>query len=65
MLPVKLAIDSWYVEHATPWIDVLTLVSLVQGIFGVERTLIDRRVRREVAATVVIGVGRQPELART
>ena len=30
VLPVKLAVDAWYVEHATPWIDLLIGASLVQ-----------------------------------
>ena len=30
VLPVKLAVDAWYVEHATPWIDLLVGASLVQ-----------------------------------
>lgn len=30
ILPVKLAIDGWYVRHASPWIDLLLLVSILQ-----------------------------------
>jgi lipopolysaccharide/colanic/teichoic acid biosynthesis glycosyltransferase len=52
ILPVKLAIDEWYVERATPWIDCLVVASLAQRFLtGRPQTLISRRVRRDVPAT--------------
>ena len=30
VLPAKLAIDRWYVESTTPWLDVLTVVALAK-----------------------------------
>lgn len=34
ILPVKLAIDDWYVRHASPSIDLLVLVSILQQVVG-------------------------------
>ncbi|MFN2507005.1 MAG: sugar transferase [Acidimicrobiales bacterium] len=49
ILPVKLAIDEWYVERASPWIDCLVVASLAQRfVTGRAPTLMTRRVRREV-----------------
>jgi lipopolysaccharide/colanic/teichoic acid biosynthesis glycosyltransferase len=60
VLPVKLAIDGWYVRHATPWIDLLVIVSLFQRLVGRRvPTVIERRVRREVPEAAVI---RRPHL---
>lgn len=51
ILPVKLAIDEWYVERASPWIDCLVVASLVQRFLtGRPPTLMSRRVRRDVPA---------------
>ena len=51
ILPVKLAIDDWYVERASPWIDCLVIASLAQRFLtGKPPTLMSRRVRREVPA---------------
>ena len=51
ILPVKLAIDEWYVERASPWIDCLVVASLLQRFLtGRPATLLSRRVRREVPA---------------
>ncbi|TMK64480.1 MAG: sugar transferase [Actinobacteria bacterium] len=56
VLPVKLAIDRWYVEYASPWIDLLVLVSLVQRfVFRRRETVIERRVRAAVPAAGAIG----------
>lgn len=49
VLPVKLAIDQWYVRRASPWVDALVIASLVQCLLGGSReTLISVRVRRAV-----------------
>lgn len=49
ILPMKLAIDTWYVEHASPFIDLLVVVSLLQRfVFDREVTMLDRRVARDV-----------------
>jgi lipopolysaccharide/colanic/teichoic acid biosynthesis glycosyltransferase len=34
VLPLKLAIDGWYVRRASPWLDLLVIVALVQRFFG-------------------------------
>lgn len=54
ILPVKLAIDRWYVEHATPAIDALVLVGLVRRVLGLgpARRLEDA-VARAVPASAV------------
>lgn len=39
VLPAKLAIDGWYVEQASPYIDLLVVVSLVQR-FLFDRTVV-------------------------
>jgi lipopolysaccharide/colanic/teichoic acid biosynthesis glycosyltransferase len=55
ILPVKLAIDEWYVERASPWIDCLVVASLAQRFLtGRPPTLMSRRVRRDVPAAVDI-----------
>lgn len=49
ILPVKLAIDRWYVEHASPGIDVQVLCSMVERFaLGREATWIERVVRAQV-----------------
>ena len=51
ILPVKLAIDEWYVERASPWIDCLVVASLAQRFLtGRPPSLMTRRVRRDVPA---------------
>lgn len=51
VLPVKLAIDEWYVQRASPWIDCLVLASLAQRFLaGRPPTLLSRRIRHEVPA---------------
>ncbi len=60
IVPVKLAIDQWYVRRASPWIDVLVMVSLVQQlVFRRPSTLIERRVRREVPEAVAVPQSRR------
>jgi lipopolysaccharide/colanic/teichoic acid biosynthesis glycosyltransferase len=56
VLPVKLAIDAWYVAHASPWLDALVVVSLVQRfVLGSRPTIISRRVQRELPASMLAG----------
>lgn len=51
ILPVKLAIDEWYVRQASPWIDCLVVASLAQRFLtGRAPSLLSRRVRRDVPA---------------
>jgi lipopolysaccharide/colanic/teichoic acid biosynthesis glycosyltransferase len=56
VLPVKLAVDAWYVERATPWIDTLVVVSLFER-FVLRRSscVVVRRIRREVALAERVG----------
>lgn len=49
VLPVKLAIDAWYVRNASPWIDVLVAASLAQQfLFGKGVTVLHARVARDL-----------------
>ena len=49
VLPVKLAIDRWYVERATPWTDVVVGWSMVQRfVLGRSETAVERLVRAQV-----------------
>ena len=50
VVPVKVAIDRWYVQEATPTLDALVLVGLVQRLAGSGSAALMRRVRREVPA---------------
>ncbi len=50
ILPAKLAIDAWYVRAASPRIDVVTVVSLVQSFLGRESTWLHRTVERDLLA---------------
>lgn len=60
ILPVKLAIDQWYVQRASPWIDLLVVVSLVQQlVFRRPKTVIEWRVRRDVPEAVVVPKSRR------
>lgn len=55
ILPVKLAIDSWYVQHATARLDLLVVVSLVQRFLACrKRTVLHNEVRRNVPLAVRI-----------
>ncbi len=51
MVPVKLAIDQWYLGHASPGVDLLVLLALVER-FVLRRstTLLHRRLEREIPA---------------
>lgn len=60
VLPVKLAVDQWYVAHASPWIDLLVVVSVVQRVLlGRSSTAIERRVHREVPEAARVPVPAQ------
>ncbi len=49
ILPVKLAVDQWYVEHGTPVTDVQVVCSMLQRfVLGREHTWVEHTVRREV-----------------
>ena len=48
VVPVKLAIDRWYVQEASPTLDVMVLVGLAQRLAGSGSAALLRRVRREV-----------------
>lgn len=54
VLPVKLAIDRWYVERATPTIDVLVAVGVLQRVAGREPATLLRRVRAAVPEASVV-----------
>jgi lipopolysaccharide/colanic/teichoic acid biosynthesis glycosyltransferase len=55
VLPVKLAVDRWYVERCTPWIDLLVGWSMVQRfVLGRSETAVERLVRKQVPETAVI-----------
>jgi len=48
ILPAKLAIDTWYVEHASPFVDLLVIVGLVERfVFHRDALALDRVVARE------------------
>jgi lipopolysaccharide/colanic/teichoic acid biosynthesis glycosyltransferase len=64
VLPVKLAIDRWYVEHATPVVDLLVVVGVLQRVTGHRPAALVRRVRAEVPEAAVVPTpadGRDPE----
>ncbi len=49
ILPVKLAIDRWYVEHASARVDGLVVVAIAQSLLGRRRrTVLHDRIRLEV-----------------
>lgn len=52
VLPLKLAVDQWYVAHATPWVDALVVVSFVQRVvLGRPSCAVARLVHRAVPET--------------
>jgi len=64
VLPVKLAIDRWYVEHASPAIDLLVVVGVLQRAAGRPPAALVRRVRAAVPEAAVVPVpadARRPE----
>lgn len=54
VVPVKVAIDRWYVQQATPTLDALVLVGLVQRLAGRAPTALMRRVRVDVPAAAAV-----------
>jgi len=59
ILPVKLAIDRWYVEHATPATDVQVVCSMVERFaLGRDETWIERVVRSQVPEAGAVPVER-------
>ena len=45
LLPLKLAIDEWYVQNASAWIDVLLVIALVEQLaLGRDRTVLHTRI---------------------
>jgi lipopolysaccharide/colanic/teichoic acid biosynthesis glycosyltransferase len=50
VVPVKVAIDRWYVQRASPTLDALVLVGLAQRLAGSGSAALLRRVRRQVPA---------------
>jgi lipopolysaccharide/colanic/teichoic acid biosynthesis glycosyltransferase len=55
LLPVKLAIDAWYLEHASAPLDLRVAVALVQSMLGQSRTVLHRRVEAAVPSAVTLG----------
>jgi lipopolysaccharide/colanic/teichoic acid biosynthesis glycosyltransferase len=55
LLPVKLAIDAWYLRHASPLLDVRVVVALVQSMVGRPRTVLHRLVERAVPGAATLG----------
>jgi lipopolysaccharide/colanic/teichoic acid biosynthesis glycosyltransferase len=55
LLPVKLAIDRWYLENASPLLDVRVVVALVQSMLGSHRTVLHARVEAAVPAAATLG----------
>lgn len=55
VLPVKLAVDRWYLDRASPWVDLLVGWSMVQRfVLGRSPTAVERLVHREVPEASVI-----------
>jgi lipopolysaccharide/colanic/teichoic acid biosynthesis glycosyltransferase len=55
LVPLKLAIDSWYLRNASPWIDLLIVIALVQRFFGdPSRTALYARVATDVPAVSLL-----------
>lgn len=61
VLPVKLAVDQWYVEHASPLLDLRLAWSMVQRfVAGRVVTSVDRVVRAQVAEARTVPTGPTP-----
>ncbi len=54
VLPVKLAIDRWYVEQATPIVDLLVVVGVLQRVTGHPPRGLVRRVRAAVPEAAAV-----------
>lgn len=48
VVPVKVAIDRWYIEHASPAVDILVVVGLIQRMAGATAGPLLRRIRSGV-----------------
>ncbi len=58
ILPVKLAIDRWYVESASPLLDLAVVASMIERFaMGRAETAVQRTVRRAVPAARAVPVG--------
>jgi len=55
LLPVKLAIDVWYLEHASPALDLRVVVALVQSMLGLPRTVLHAEVEAAVPSVATLG----------
>lgn len=55
LLPVKLAIDEWYLQHASPALDLRVVVALVQSMLGKTRTVLHDRVEAAVPSAATLG----------
>ena len=53
---MKLAIDAWYLHHASPALDLRVVVALLQSMAGRHRTVLHRRVEAAVPAAATLGV---------
>lgn len=55
ILPIKLAIDRWYVERASPSLDLVIVWSMVERfVLGRSKTSVERRARAEVPESAAI-----------
>lgn len=55
VLPVKLAIDAWYVRRGTPLLDAAIVVAMVERfVLGRRETVVHRWVRREVPEAAAV-----------
>jgi lipopolysaccharide/colanic/teichoic acid biosynthesis glycosyltransferase len=55
VLPVKLAVDRWYVEHGTPFTDLQVVCSMVQRfVLGREQTWVEQTVRNRVPEVATV-----------
>src|SRR5205807_2305960 len=53
LLPAKLALDAWYVRKASPMLDALVVVALVERfLLGRRRTAVHRRLERDIGSGV-------------
>jgi lipopolysaccharide/colanic/teichoic acid biosynthesis glycosyltransferase len=57
ILPVKLAVDRWYVEHATPRLDLAVVAALAGWTTGRSAGRLRRRVERDVPVVAAIPAG--------
>lgn len=55
VLPVKLAVDRWYVEQASPWVDLVVAWSMVERfVLGRSCTAVERLVRDQVPEVAAV-----------